>query len=60
MKVISDTEYHYLMDAQADADRRGELLARCGHALASLDNSYPNELDVIDASLLDELAKELE
>ncbi|MGB5844940.1 MAG: hypothetical protein WBG94_10880 [Anaerolineales bacterium] len=49
--------YRKWVNAQADADKRLVLLKRCGSALVSLDNAFPNEMDVIDADLLSELAE---
>jgi len=46
--------------AEALADKRLELLKRCGSALVSLDNAFPNEMDVIDADLLSELAEAID
>ena len=43
-----------------DYNRRSELLKRCGSALVSLDNAFPNEMDVIDADLLSELAEAID
>ena len=52
--------YDYAMALQALADKRLELLKRCGSALVSLDNAFPNEMDVIDADLLSELAEAID
>ena len=45
---------------KALSDKRLVLLKRCGSALVSLDNAFPNEMDVIDADLLSELAEAID